>query len=81
MIIFHESFQADQFPLASIYFVIFILIGAFILINLVVAVVVTNLVSFLLLMDIQPKLGGVKIRFYFGYKIFAKLPRRGRKTN
>ena len=36
--------QDSQYTLAAIYFVVFILIGAFTLINLVVAVVVTNLV-------------------------------------
>lgn len=40
-----KHFQAEVFPIAAVYFVIFILIGAFILINLVVAVVVTNLES------------------------------------
>ncbi|XP_063688674.1 sodium channel protein type 4 subunit alpha-like isoform X2 [Bolinopsis microptera] len=40
-----NTLRDNQFPLATIYFVIFILIGAFILINLVVAVVVTNLES------------------------------------
>ncbi|KAL5271336.1 hypothetical protein ACHWQZ_G001839 [Mnemiopsis leidyi] len=40
-----NTLRDSQFPVASLYFVIFILIGAFILINLVVAVVVTNLES------------------------------------
>ena len=39
-----DTLRESNFALASAYFVIFILIGAFILINLVVAVVVTNLV-------------------------------------
>lgn len=40
-----NTLRSESFAVASIYFVIFILIGAFILINLVVAVVVTNLES------------------------------------